>query len=715
MPHRNKNKRTGSHGDILREVQNFLDKNFDETFTKAQLVKSLRLSDKKHISSLFTAIDQLERTGKILTQKDGSFKSAFAPAILEGVIDHVNPRFAYAIVGDGREDIIILKEKMADAFDGDRVKLMIVPSKRPRNDSREEGEVIEVIKRKREEFVGKIEVLRHAAYVVPDFKKVFYDFLVETNDINGAKTGDKVVVKITDWDIRKKNPKAKVIRVLGRAGEHNVEMHSIMAEFGLPFEFPSEVEKDAEKIDGIISEEEIKKRRDFRDVLTFTIDPVDAKDFDDAISVRKLSENTWEIGVHIADVTHYVTPGTRLEDEAYKRATSIYLVDRVIPMLPEKLSNNLCSLVPNQDRLTFSAVFEMDENANIKKEWFGRTIIHSDTRFSYEEVQEIIDNKGGKHYEAIDLLHKLHIKLRNDRFKNGAINFETVEVKFKLDEKGVPLGVFPKIRKDSHKVVEEFMLLANRQVARFVYNFHNGKEKNVMVYRTHDQPDVERLRSFAMFAKKFGHKLEAESKNISKDLNQLMEDVQGKPEQNMLENLAVRAMAKAKYTTDANQHFGLAFDHYSHFTSPIRRYPDMMAHRLLEMYLHNSVKGEKKSFEEQCKHSSDMEKVAAEAERASIKYKQAEYMARMIGQSFDGIVSGITEWGIFVEITDTKCEGLVRYQDIKEDFYDLDQINMRAIGRKHHKVITFGDKVRVTVKGTDLDKRTIDLVFESII
>lgn len=717
--HRNKqskakNKGGNQKGDMLTDLQHFLDKNNDENFTKAQLVKIGKLTDKREISLLFVAIDSLLASKKIsFNPEDESYQSVFKPQTIEGIIDHVNPRFAYCISEGFEKDIIIEANKLYGALDGDKVKVMLTPAKRQRDDARQEGEVLEIVARKRTEFVGKVQRLAKVCFVVPDSKKIHVDFMVELEDTMEAKDGDKVLVKLSEYDAFKKNPKGIITKVLGKAGENNVEMHSIMAEYGLPMEFEKIVENEANAISDKISSEEIAKRRDFRNILTFTIDPVDAKDFDDALSIRKLENGNWEIGVHIADVTHYVLPKTDLEREAYKRATSVYLVDRCVPMLPERLSNGLCSLRPNEDKLTFSAVFEIDNDAKIKSEWFGKTIIHSDKRFAYEDVQEIIENGTGLYFEEIDVLNTLHKKLRKDRFAKGAINFETVEVKFKLDETGKPLGVFPKVRKEAHMLIEEFMLLANKRVAQFCFDYKKGKEQNVMVYRTHDEPDLDKLRSFSLFAKKFGHKLEAESKNISRELNKLMDDINGKPEQNMLESIAIRAMAKAKYTTVSMGHFGLAFEHYSHFTSPIRRYPDMICHRLLAQYLADKPMSERMYIEEQCKHSSDMEKLAAEAERASIKYKQAEFMGTMIGQEFEGIVSGVTEWGVFIEVISTKCEGLVRYADMQDDHYDLDAGNFRAIGRKTGNLIQFGDKKMVRIKAVDMNKRTIDLVMAS--
>jgi ribonuclease R len=469
---------------------------------------------------------------------------------------------------------------------------------------------------------------------------------------------------------------------------------------------------ESEIISEKISSEEIRQRKDFRDTLTFTIDPEDAKDFDDAISFKKLANGNFEIGVHIADVTHYVKPGTELDNDAFDRATSVYLVDRTVPMLPEKLSNGLCSLRPHEDKLTFAAVFEMDERGKVQKEWFGRTIIHSDHRFSYEQAQEIIETGKGNFSEEIKILNDLAIQLRKERFAKGAVNFETTEVKFKLDEKGKPLAVVPKIRKDAHKLIEEFMLLANKAVATFVYKMKKGDGTNTFVYRTHDFPDPEKVEDFAQFAKQFGHKLNVEENSISRSLNKLMDEIEGKPEQNVLQSLAVRAMAKAKYTTEGKGHFGLAFKHYTHFTSPIRRYPDMMVHRLLQHYLDDGKPVNRKEYEEKCIHSSEREKRAADAERASIKYKQVEFMSMAADKVYEGIITGVVDFGVFVEITETKCEGLVRMSDMKDDFYEFDEKNYRVIGRRRKKVYRLGDEVKVRVKKTDVDRRLMDLIFE---
>ena len=696
---------------LAKKVLNFLDNNYGKEFNAKQIIKKLEIRDSIAKGGVEPMLHKLAAAGNISKSPRNYFASVKEPEFIEGEVDFVNPRFAFIkpYPKHGIEEDILIKEAdLKHALDGDRVRIMVYPVKG--STGRLEGKVLEIVSRSRDEFVGRVEISPRFAFVVPDFKKMHYDIFVHKGDLGGAEHNQKVVVKLTDWREDDKNPTGKVTRVLGKAGEHEVEIHSIMAEFGLPFEYPTEVEAEANLIPEEISPEEIKNRRDMRGIPTFTIDPVDAKDFDDAISYRVLDNGNLEIGVHIADVTHYVKPKTKLEKEAYERATSVYLVDRTIPMLPERLSNGLCSLRPNEDKLTFSCVFEMDENADVLNKWIGRTVTHSDRRFAYEEGQENIDKQEGDFYQELTILNDLAKKLRKRRFDKGAVNFETVEVKFKLDEKGKPLGLFVKERKDIHKLIEEFMLLANRTVAEFVFNKNKGKD--TFVYRIHDHPDAERLETFANFAKKFGHEMKiGEGTRISMALNKLMEEILGKPEQNVLEQLAIRSMAKAKYTTEAKGHFGLAFQHYTHFTSPIRRYPDMMVHRLLQHYLDGGKSPEAESWEDKCLHSSEREKRAADAERASIKYKQVEFMSLAEEKDYEGIVTGVTEWGVFVEITETKCEGMIRVQDMKDDYYQFDEKNMRLIGTRNKKMITLGEKVTVRVVATDIDRRTIDLEF----
>ncbi|MDA0314302.1 MAG: ribonuclease R [Bacteroidetes bacterium] len=705
------NKGNNDSASLARKLLQFLDVNFGEEFNAKQLTKHLEIRDSLNKDGVEPVLYQLVADGKISRNPRNFFSSTRDPECITGTVDFVNPRFAFIIPDqpDAVEgDILVKDADLKHALDGDRVRVMVFPVKG--KTGRTEGRVLEIVERNRDEFVGRVEISPRFAFVVPDFKKMHKDIFVHRGELLGAAHNEKVIVKLTEWREDDKNPTGKVIRVLGKAGLHEVEIHSIMAEFGLPFEYDKEADAEANAISEQISAKEIKARKDFRKVLTFTIDPADAKDFDDAISYRKLENGNHEIGVHIADVSHYVKTKTALEKEAVNRATSVYLVDRTIPMLPERLSNGLCSLRPHEDKLTFACVFEVDPQANVVQHWIGRTIIHSDRRFAYDEAQECIDTQSGDYFLELTLLNELAKKVRKQRFEQGAVNFETVEVKFKLDEKGTPLGLFVKERKDIHKLIEEFMLLANKYVAEFIFRKNQGMD--TFVYRTHDSPDLDRLETFSGFAKRFGHQMDmTQPQRISAALNKLMDEIQGKPEQNVLEQLAIRSMAKAKYTTEPKGHFGLAFAHYTHFTSPIRRYPDMMVHRLLEHYLEGGKSPDASSWEQKCLHSSEREKRAADAERASIKYKQVEFMSLAEARDYEGIVSGVTEWGVFVEITETKCEGMIRVQDLDDDYYDFDERNMRLIGSKTKKMITLGDKVLIRVVNTDIDRRTIDLEF----
>jgi ribonuclease R len=696
---------------LRKTILDIFEENPGKAYDFKQIARKTDSKKKEINKEIFKILDELVDDGKIKHLPTGSYASARKPKTVTGRVDHVNPRFAYIVTADPEaKDIYVKTPDLASALHGDTVEVEMYKKSRGANP---EGEVTNIVTRARTRFVGRIEVSKNYAFVVPDFKKIYQDFFIYPENINGAQTNDKVVFEVTKWPVGDKNPEAKVLEILGKTGENEAEIHSIMAEFDLPFRFPPEVLLEAENIPVAIPKEEIKKRRDFREILTFTIDPEDAKDFDDAISFRKLENGHYELGVHIADVSHYVKPNTALETDAFDRATSVYLVDRTVPMLPEKLSNELCSLRPNEDKLTFAAVFELDDKAKVINEWFGRTIIHSVHRFSYEQAQEGIESGKGKFADELKLLNQLALKLRKERFNKGAVNFEGTEVKFKLDEKGKPLAVVPKIRKDAHKLIEEYMLLANRAVATYVYKMIKGELKNTFVYRTHDSPDPEKLQDFAAFAKQFGHKVNTEAGGVSRALNSLMEEIEGKPEQNVLQQLAVRSMAKAKYTTDAMGHFGLAFEHYTHFTSPIRRYPDVLVHRLLQHYLDGGKSVNKKEFEEKCVHSSEREKRAADAERASIKYKQVEFMSMAEDKVFAGIITGVQDFGIFIEITETKCEGMVRLSDMKDDFYEVDEKNYRVIGRRRKKVYRLGDEVNVRIKKTDIDRRLIDLEFDS--
>lgn len=704
-----KNRTSSTNPKELKDrVRGVYGNNIGERFGHRDLIKKLRLRDKKSKEALKDILFSLEGKGLIVKTPDGRFTSSAELDTLLGRVDHVNPRFAYIICEGSEEDIYVKSDDLKFAIDKDIVKVEVT---RPANDGfRPEGKVVELISRAKEEFVGRIENSDKFSFVIPDNRNIHFDVFVYPEKTMKANHNDKVMVKITKWhDAKNRSPMGEVTAVLGAAGENEAEIHSIMAEFGLPFQFPENVEEAAAQIPTEITENDLHDRRDFRNITTFTIDPEDAKDFDDALSLERLDNGDYEIGIHIADVSHYVKPNSILEKEALIRATSVYLVDRTIPMLPEKLSNGLCSLRPNEDKLTFTASFIMDNEGKVKKRWFGRTIIHSNRRFSYEEAQEGIETGEGDFAEDIILLNEIAHKLRDKRFKNGAVNFETTEVKFQLDEKGKPLAVVPKVRKDAHKMIEEFMLLANREVATHIYKWGRGENgQYTFVYRTHDSPDPEKLDGFSKFAARFGHKVNTGS-DISGSLNKLMDEIAGKPEQNVLEQLAIRSMAKAKYTTEAIGHFGLAFDHYTHFTSPIRRYPDVMVHRLLWHYLQGGKPVEQEPEEKKCLHASEREKNAADAERASIKYKQVEFMQTMLGEEFDGIVSGVTEWGVYVEITSTKCEGMIRVADLTDDYYEYDEKNFRIIGKRNKRIITLGDKIVVKVMKTDIDRRTIDL------
>ncbi len=722
-----KHKHPASHKELKAALIDILKEHPTQSFNHKQLLKKLRNADNISVRAFAESeteksakrevieqlMQELIKTGEVIEKDTGRYMAVPVQAYAEGIIDIVSSGAAYVLDENYEDDIYIAPANVKNALHGDRVKVFLYAR---RKNKRQEGEVVEILERARMEFVGVIQVSPKFAFLVPDSNKMHTDIFIPLKHLNGAKDGDKVIGKITEWSADARNPVGEVIRVLGKPGDNNTEMDAILVEYGFPLGFPAEVEREAERIPYLIPKSEIRNRRDFRAITTFTIDPVDAKDFDDALSFRTLDNGRFEIGVHIADVTHYIPENSALEKEAYRRATSVYLVDRVIPMLPEKLSNHVCSLRPNEDKLCYSAVFEMDDHGRVYNEWFGRTIIHSDRRFTYEEAQQVIETGIGDFAHEIKTMNTIAQKLRSERFRKGAISFDKVEVKFRLDEKGNPLGVYLKEYKDSNKLIEEFMLLANRSVAAFIGNPKKQKEEKQkhqrpFVYRIHDAPPADKIEDFARFASRFGYKVKTNSdKEIAHSLNQLMKDVSGKREQNVLEQLAVRSMSKAKYTTENIGHYGLAFDYYSHFTSPIRRYPDMMVHRLLTIYLNNSKPPAADELEKQCRHSTDMEIQAADAERNSVKFKQVQYLSGKQGQQFDAIISGVTEWGIFVELTDSKCEGLIRLREIGDDFYEFDEKNYCIRGVRSRRVFQLGDEVKVILKKTDLEKKQIDFV-----
>ena len=669
----------------------------------AERIQAHSMGMKRQISEV---LREMAEKGVLDEVSTGRYKYRQHGSYITGEVELTAKGAAYIISDEMEEDVFVPFSNLKHALNGDKVKVLVYARSR---DRRPEGEVVEILERKRGTFVGTVQCLPGYAFLLPSGKQMPYDVFLPVERLHGAKDGDKVVVKIVSWPENQKNPVGEVIEVLGRPGDNDTEMNAIMAEYELPVKFPPTVERAADRIPLEIPAEELKKRKDYREVMTFTIDPADAKDFDDALSVRELRTGLYEVGVHIADVSYYVKENTVLDKEAYNRATSVYLVDRTIPMLPERLSNGVCSLRPNEDKLCFSVIFTINERAEVLDQWFGRTLIRSNRRFTYEEAQAIIEGADGDCRKEILILNALAQQLRTERFKAGAIDFDREEVKFYLDEKGHPTGVYFKRSKEANKLIEEFMLLANKKVAEFVGKPQPGKKARTFVYRVHEQPLPEKLDDFNRFIAKFGYGIKTGSrKSLTTSMNRLITEVKGRPEQNLIQTLAVRTMAKAVYSTDNLGHYGLAFDYYTHFTSPIRRYPDVMVHRLLQRYLDNGRSVNKEKYEEYCKHSSDMEQVAANAERASIKYKQVEFMADRLGQVFEGTISGVTQWGFYVELDDSKCEGLVSVTELADDQYEFDEKNYCIRGRYHHKQYQLGDHVRVRVAKANLVARQLD-------
>ena len=734
---RKRKKKSGKNkiSNLTNTILSILKKERNKSFNYKQIAAIIGVNDASSRNQIIKTLAKLAAKQEIEQVDRGKFKAIVTAEYHTGILDLASKGNGYIISDDFEEDVFIASNNINKALDGDEVEFYAY---KRRKRGKIEGEITNILKRAKTEYVGTIQIQqnRNFAFVVADSSKMYKDIFVPINKTKKAEDGDKVLVTLTDWPEKADSPYGKVLEVLGKPGEHNTEIHAILAEYGLPHEFPYEVEKFANDLDISITEGEIAKRRDMRKDLTFTIDPKDAKDFDDALSFKVLENGLYEIGIHIADVSHYVQPGTVLDDEAYERATSIYLVDRVVPMLPERLSNGACSLRPHEEKYTFSAVFQMNNQCEIKNQWFGRTVTYSDARFAYEEAQAIIENNPkvtlsaveasqlnttipkevsltGEEYntkpeiaEAILVLDRLAKKMRSQRMRHGAISFDKVEVKFNLDEDANPVGVFFKTSKDANKLIEEFMLLANRKVSEFV-----GKQnpKKTFVYRVHDEPDEAKLAQLQTVVSRFGHQLNFKDRNsIASSLNRLLTDVVGKKEQNLVDTLAIRTMSKAEYTTHNIGHYGLAFDYYSHFTSPIRRYPDVMAHRLLQLYLDGGKSANEEVYEEKCKHSSNMEYLATKAERDSIKYMQIRFMQDHQDEEFLGVISGVTDWGIYVEIESNKCEGMVSVRDMKDDTYDFDQSHYAMIGRNTKTMYQLGDEVIVKVKDTDLVKKHLD-------
>ena len=697
----------------LQEIGNlifsFMNKNSSKIYNYKQISDGIDYKNPRQRELVIQSLHKLLSEKRITETEKGKYIiNLNIEGTLTGTIDFNQAGNAYVRIEDMKDDVFIHSKNVKDALQGDKVLIVTYNFK----GKKMEGSVLEVLERKRDEFVGVLQMIKEKdfGFVVCDKKSINTDIFIPRDNIGGAKDGEKVVVKMTDWKPGEKNPTGKIINVLGMPGNHETEIHSILAEYGLPYSFPPEVEQEAQNIDRKIHDSEVAKRRDMRNVCTFTIDPKDAKDFDDALSIQKLENGNWEIGVHIADVSHYVIPGTQLDDEAYDRATSVYLVDRVVPMLPEVLSNDVCSLRPNEDKYTFSAVFELDENAKILSEWFGRTVTHSDRRFSYEDAQERIETQEGDLTEEVLALDRLAKILRKERIDNGAITFDRSEVRFHLDENSEPIGVYFKVSKDSNHLIEEFMLLANRKVSEFISLKKSGEPtQNTFIYRVHDDPDPAKLEALRDFVGTFGYKMDlANTKKVAQSLNKLLSDVKGKGEENMIETLAMRSMSKAIYSTTPIGHYGLGFEYYSHFTSPIRRYPDLIAHRLLQHYLDGGKSPNKEEIEVKAKHCSAMERLAADAERDSIKFMQVKFMEKHLGEEFTGVISGVADFGFWVQIPENGAEGLIKLRDLMDDSYSYDQKNHLVQGSRTGNQYQLGDQVTIKVVKVNLVQKQLD-------
>ena len=693
---------------IRLNIDTYIAGNPTGTFNYRQVAAALGLATQAELKHVAMYLAELAFDGILMETSPGKYRLPQRSTKAVGTFVRRSNGKNSVVTDETAEEIFVAERNSMHALNGDRVEVTIAARIKG---AEPEAEVVDIIERKEQTFIGILKVDRHFAYLLTDSKFLATDIYIPKSKLRGGKTGDKAVVRITDWPDDAKNPQGEVIDVLGEAGKNDTEINAIMAEFGLPYHYPETVEKAADKIDAGITDEVVAQREDLRDVTTFTIDPRDAKDFDDALSLRRLADGNYEVGVHIADVTHYVHPDTIIDREAKDRATSIYLVDRVVPMLPEHLSNGICSLRPDEDKLTFSVLFTMTPEGKVLSHRIARTVTRSNRRFTYEEAQERIETGKGDYADEILTLDRMAKALRKARYDNGSVDFDRVEVRFDIDENGHPTSVFFKESKDANKLIEEFMLLANKVVASTIGVVPKKKKAKAFVYRVHDVPDPERLANLAELARVFGYKLKTKGtpKDINRSLNKMLADVKGKGEENFLSTLAIRSMAKAIYTTTNIGHYGLGFDYYTHFTSPIRRYPDMMVHRLLARYLAGGRSVNLQKLEDECKHSSDMEQLAANAERASIKYKQVEYMADHLGEVYTGVISGVTEWGLYVELDENKCEGLVPIRDLADDYYDFDDRNYCLVGRAHNHRYRLGDVVTVQVARADIQKKQLDL------
>ena len=717
----------------LKQLLELFESNPGTTFEVKDLFPILKAKNHPAKMLVMDALQELVLDDYLTTDGKGRYTSAIRSNVMEGTFRRKRNGRNSFVPDDGGKSILVCERNSLGALDGDRVRVTMLAR---RQGHTREAEVTEIIKRAHDQFVGTVQVERGYGFLVSESRALATDIFIPKENLGAAKNGDKAVVKITDWPKGSKSPVGKVVDVLGRPGDNQTEMHAILAEYGLPYKYPQSVERAAERLDPGITPEEIARREDFRSVTTFTIDPHDAKDFDDALSLRKLSDGTWEVGVHIADVSHYVQEGDIIDREAQKRATSVYLVDRTIPMLPERLCNFICSLRPDEEKLAYSTIFKMNARGEVLSWHLAHTVIKSDRRFTYEEVQTILERNRaaseedlalpgehpeplpegapleGEYAEELVTLNRLAKLLRQKRFKNGAIGFDRAEVRFEIDEKGHPVSTYVKVAKDANKLVEEFMLLANRSVAEMIGIVPKGKKPKTLPYRIHDVPDPEKLEKLSAFVARFGLKVRTDGSKteVSKSLNRLLADVKGRKEENVVEMVALRAMMKARYSVHNIGHYGLMFQYYTHFTSPIRRYPDTMVHRLLTRYAEGGRSANAEKYEDLCEHSSAMEQLAATAERASIKYKQVEFMADRLGQEFDGTVSGVTEFGLYVEVDENKCEGMVPLRQLLDDYYEFDERNFCLVGRRYHKRYGLGDKVRIRVDRANMEKRQLDFV-----